>query len=83
MHEDRQDREGVGHVDLVLLGPHHALDHGVDGFEVAGVRRQLDLMLLPLRLWNLPTCPRWYFTSPEPWTAVGSSVPSNSLNTWS
>ena len=72
VHEDRQHREGVGVVDLVLLGPDHALDHRVDRLEVAGVGGQLDRRCsLPARLWNLPTWPRWYFTSPEPWTAVG------------
>ena len=43
VHEDGQHREGVGDVDLVLLGPHHALDDRVDGLEVAGVGGQLDL----------------------------------------
>ena len=43
VHEDGQHREGLGDVDLVLLSPHHALDHGVDGLEVAGVGGQLDL----------------------------------------
>ena len=40
--EDRQHRERLGVVDLVLLGPDHAHDHRVDGLEVAGVGRQLD-----------------------------------------
>ena len=46
VHEDRQHRERLGVVDLVLLGPDHALDHRVDRLEVAGVGGQLDVDLV-------------------------------------
>ena len=31
---------------------------------------------------NSPSAPRWYFTSPEPWTVRGSMLPSNSRKIW-
>ncbi len=31
---------------------------------------------------KVPSVPRWYFTSPEPWTVRGSCVPSNSRKIW-
>ena len=42
VHQDRQHREGLGVVDVVLLGPDHAHDDRVDGLEVARVGGQLD-----------------------------------------
>ena len=30
----------------------------------------------------MPSAPRWYFTSPEPWTVRGSMLPSNSRKIW-
>ncbi len=36
------------------------------------------LILSPEPATNSPSAPRWYFTSPEPWTDRGSWVPSNS-----
>ena len=31
---------------------------------------------------KVPSAPRWYFTSPEPWTVRGSMLPSNSRKIW-
>ena len=84
VHEDGQHRVGLGVVDLVLVGPHHALDHRVDGLEVAGVGGQLDLDAVAgpaLELADLAEVVLHVARALRP--AVGSSVPSNSLNTWS
>ena len=56
VHQEGQHRELVGRVDLVLLGPHDALDDGIDGLEMARVRGQRhryrvarDARVLPVR----------------------------------
>ena len=44
VHEHGQDGEVLaGEVEAVLLGPHDALEHGVDGLEVRRVRGEVDL----------------------------------------
>ena len=40
------------------------------------------LILSPRPETNSPSAPRWYFTSPEPWTVRGSMLPSNSRKIW-
>ena len=40
------------------------------------------LILSPSPETNSPSAPRWYFTSPEPWTVRGSMLPSNSRKIW-
>ena len=40
------------------------------------------LILSPEPATNSPSAPRWYFTSPEPWTVRGSMLPSNSRKIW-
>ena len=40
------------------------------------------LMFAPAPAVNSPSAPRWYFTSPEPWTVRGSMLPSNSRKIW-
>ena len=40
------------------------------------------LILSPDPATNSPSAPRWYFTSPEPWTVRGSMLPSNSRKIW-
>ena len=82
--QDRQRRERAGRIDAVLHGAHHAQHDRVDRFEVArdwpparrGCRLRVGLSYLPV-------APRWYFTSPEPCTELGSMWPSNSLKIWS
>ena len=44
--EDRKDGEPVRVVDAILHGSHHAFHHRVDGLQVAGVGRQLELDLV-------------------------------------
>jgi hypothetical protein len=81
--EDRQDGEVLtGEVDAVLLGAHDALQDRVDGLEVRGVGGEVDLGRRAVLGGELPSVPRWYFTSPEPWTDFGSCLPSNSRKIW-
>ncbi len=40
------------------------------------------LMVAPEPALKTPSAPRWYFTSPEPWTVRGSMLPSNSRKIW-
>jgi hypothetical protein len=48
MDQDRQAELAVPIREPTLLGPHPALDHGVDRLEVAGIRRQRDVDLVPV-----------------------------------
>ena len=82
---DQQRQHGVlgAPVEHVLLGAGDALEHRVDGLEVGRVRRDRDLDRGPRSpATNSPSAPRWYFTSPEPWTVRGSMLPSNSRKIW-
>ena len=47
-----------------------ALEDGVDRLEVGGVRGEVDLRARAVLGDELPSVPRWYFTSPEPWTEL-------------
>ena len=48
VHEHREGAEGRV-ILAILLRPHNALEHAVDGLEVRGVRREIDLELLAIR----------------------------------
>ena len=55
-----------------LLRADHPLDDGVDGLEVARVRGEAETSSrAPPGATCVPTAPRWYFTSPEPWIDCG------------
>ena len=57
----------------ILLGTGAADGHGVDSFEVARIRDEVDVNVAAARVTYSPVAPMWYLTSPEPSTLRGST----------
>ena len=55
---------------------------GLTASRCEGFAATETLILSPEPATNSPSAPRWYFTSPEPWTVRGSMLPSNSRKIW-
>ncbi len=47
-----------------------------------GFGARVTAIVSPVSASCTPVAPRWYFTSPEPWTFCGSTSPSNSEKIW-